>query len=75
MLSFGLSARILDAGILLVVPVWRHWSRAVFRDEPGLIHGEAVQAVEVGGNAAVKAVGHALALVGLTQQAVHRSDC
>jgi hypothetical protein len=64
MLSFGLSARLLDAGILLVVPVWRHWSGAIFRDEPGLVHGKAVQAVEVGGNAAVKAVRHTLALVG-----------
>jgi len=70
MLSFGLSARLLDAGILLVVPVWRHWSRAIFGDEPGLVHGQAVQAVEICRYTAVKAVRHALALVGFTQQAL-----
>ncbi len=70
MLSFGLSARLLDAGILLVVPVWRHWSRAIFGDEPGFVHGEAVQAVEVVCNTAIKAIGHALALVGLAEQSL-----
>src|ERR1700721_2678610 len=70
MLSFGLSARTLDAGIPLVFPVWRHWSGAIFGDEPGLVHGEAVQAVEIGGNTAVKAVRHALALVGLAEQSL-----
>src|SRR5271154_4909698 len=76
-ISKGMAWRIvsllLDATILLRVPVGSYCGspaarRAVVGDQFGLIVGEAIEAVEIGDDAAIQAVGDALPLVGLLQQ-------